>query len=174
MLIEFECRKNFVDLNLNSTKNYLDPQHWPSYAEKTVDEASKLFMFYYYRKESVYLLQKFFVSSGSVTINDDSSVQILAEEAHKVEDLDISAARYRYCNTRIYIYKHKRGSILLPVIFYLFLASFLACYYDSICKISPVVHKKVKHHMTVLERQRKLSTGTGNNFLILPYSGTGT
>merc|ERR1712198_452251 len=28
--------------------------------------------------------KKFFVSSGSVTINDDSSVQILAEEAHKV------------------------------------------------------------------------------------------
>jgi F-type H+-transporting ATPase subunit delta len=39
------------------------------------------------------VLQKFFVSSGSVTINEDSSVQILAEEAHKVEDLDVSAAR---------------------------------------------------------------------------------
>merc|ERR1719369_2371622 len=37
--------------------------------------------------------KKFFVSSGSVTINDDSSVQILAEEAHKVEDLDGAAAR---------------------------------------------------------------------------------
>merc|ERR1719362_1855554 len=37
--------------------------------------------------------KKFFVSSGSVTINEDSSVQILAEEAHKVEDLDAAAAR---------------------------------------------------------------------------------
>merc|ERR1711872_739177 len=37
--------------------------------------------------------KKFFVSSGSITINDDSSVQILAEEAHKVEDLDGSAAK---------------------------------------------------------------------------------
>lgn len=37
--------------------------------------------------------KKFFVSSGSVTINEDSSVQILAEEAHAVEDLDLAAAR---------------------------------------------------------------------------------
>ena len=37
--------------------------------------------------------KKFFVSSGSITINDDSSVQILAEEAHPVEDLDAAAAK---------------------------------------------------------------------------------
>lgn len=37
--------------------------------------------------------KKYFVSSGSVTINDDSSVQLLAEEAVPVEALDISAAR---------------------------------------------------------------------------------
>ncbi|XP_014787876.1 ATP synthase subunit delta, mitochondrial [Octopus bimaculoides] len=37
--------------------------------------------------------KKFFVSSGSITINDDSSVQILAEEAHPVESLDASAIR---------------------------------------------------------------------------------
>merc|ERR1711955_4524 len=37
--------------------------------------------------------KKFFVSSGSITINDDSSVQILAEEAHAVEDIDAAAAR---------------------------------------------------------------------------------
>merc|ERR1712112_286447 len=37
--------------------------------------------------------KKFFVSSGSVTINDDSSVQILAEEAHSVEDLDLGLAK---------------------------------------------------------------------------------
>merc|ERR1712002_391075 len=37
--------------------------------------------------------KKFFVSSGSVTINEDSSVQILAEEAHPVEDLDAAACR---------------------------------------------------------------------------------
>merc|ERR1712059_152319 len=29
----------------------------------------------------------------SITINDDHSVQIIAEEAHKVEDLDLAAAR---------------------------------------------------------------------------------
>jgi len=37
--------------------------------------------------------KKFFVSSGSITINDDHSVQIIAEEAHKVEDLDLAAAK---------------------------------------------------------------------------------
>merc|ERR1711893_286093 len=37
--------------------------------------------------------EKFFVSSGSITINDDSSVQILAEEAARLEDLDITAIR---------------------------------------------------------------------------------
>ena len=31
--------------------------------------------------------KKFFVSSGSITINEDASVQILAEEAHSVENL---------------------------------------------------------------------------------------
>merc|ERR1712079_743894 len=36
--------------------------------------------------------KKFFVSSGSVSINEDASVQILAEEVHKVEDLDAAAA----------------------------------------------------------------------------------
>lgn len=38
-------------------------------------------------------LIKFFISSGSVTVNDDSSVQVLAEEAHNVEDIDINEAR---------------------------------------------------------------------------------
>ncbi|XP_034950560.1 ATP synthase subunit delta, mitochondrial [Chelonus insularis] len=37
--------------------------------------------------------KKVFVSSGTVTINEDSSVQVLAEEAHPVENLDNSAAR---------------------------------------------------------------------------------
>ncbi|XP_078039356.1 ATP synthase, delta subunit [Augochlora pura] len=37
--------------------------------------------------------KKIFVSSGTVTINEDNSVQILAEEAHPVENLDNSAAR---------------------------------------------------------------------------------
>lgn len=37
--------------------------------------------------------QKFFVSSGSVTINDDASVQILAEEAVRVDELDPQAIR---------------------------------------------------------------------------------
>ncbi|KAI4480316.1 hypothetical protein M0804_010314 [Polistes exclamans] len=37
--------------------------------------------------------KKVFVSSGTVTINEDNSVQILAEEAHLVENLDGSAAR---------------------------------------------------------------------------------
>nr|CAI5820983.1 unnamed protein product [Callosobruchus analis] len=38
-------------------------------------------------------VNKIFVSSGTVTINDDSSVQILAEEAHPVENIDPAAAR---------------------------------------------------------------------------------
>merc|ERR1711909_62559 len=38
-------------------------------------------------------VKKFFVSSGSITINDDSSVQILAEEAHAVEGIDAALAR---------------------------------------------------------------------------------
>lgn len=33
------------------------------------------------------------MSSGTVTINDDSSVQVLAEEAVSVESLDAQAAR---------------------------------------------------------------------------------
>ncbi|XP_072765845.1 ATP synthase subunit delta, mitochondrial [Anoplolepis gracilipes] len=37
--------------------------------------------------------KKIFVSSGTITINEDNSVQILAEEAHPVENLDNSAAR---------------------------------------------------------------------------------
>ncbi|KAK2715281.1 ATP synthase subunit delta, mitochondrial-like [Artemia franciscana] len=37
--------------------------------------------------------KKYFVSSGTVTVNDDSSVQVLAEEAVPVENLDLQAAR---------------------------------------------------------------------------------
>lgn len=37
--------------------------------------------------------KKFFVSSGSVTINEDSSVQVLAQEAFPVDRLDAQAAR---------------------------------------------------------------------------------
>jgi len=37
--------------------------------------------------------KKFFVSSGIVTINEGSSVQILAEEAATVDQLDVGAAR---------------------------------------------------------------------------------
>ncbi|XP_026461666.1 ATP synthase subunit delta, mitochondrial-like [Ctenocephalides felis] len=37
--------------------------------------------------------KKIFVSSGTVTINEDSTVQVLAEEAHPVEDLDPSSIR---------------------------------------------------------------------------------
>jgi len=36
--------------------------------------------------------KKIFASSGTVTVNDDSSVQILAEEAHPLENLDKAAA----------------------------------------------------------------------------------
>ncbi|XP_035782259.1 ATP synthase subunit delta, mitochondrial-like [Anopheles albimanus] len=38
-------------------------------------------------------LKRIFVSSGTVTINQDASVQILAEEAHPVEDIDTSRCR---------------------------------------------------------------------------------
>ncbi|XP_065092524.1 ATP synthase subunit delta, mitochondrial [Ochlerotatus camptorhynchus] len=37
--------------------------------------------------------KKIFVSSGTITVNEDSSVQVLAEEAHPIEDLDASACR---------------------------------------------------------------------------------
>jgi len=37
--------------------------------------------------------KKFFVSSGSISVNDDSSVQVLAEEAVLVEQLDSQACR---------------------------------------------------------------------------------
>ncbi|KAL3868462.1 hypothetical protein ACJMK2_041264 [Sinanodonta woodiana] len=37
--------------------------------------------------------KKYFVSSGSVTVNPDSSVQILAEEAHPLDRLDAHAIR---------------------------------------------------------------------------------
>merc|ERR1712126_84812 len=37
--------------------------------------------------------KKFFVSSGTISVNDDSSVQILAEEACPLEDIDLHAAR---------------------------------------------------------------------------------
>lgn len=36
---------------------------------------------------------KFFVSSGSVSINVDASVQILAEEVHKIDAIDAAAAK---------------------------------------------------------------------------------
>ena len=48
---------------------------------------------YSFRYEEDGTNKKFFVSSGSVTINEDSSVQILAEEAHKLEDIDAASAR---------------------------------------------------------------------------------
>lgn len=37
--------------------------------------------------------KRIFVSSGSVTVHVDSSVQVLAEEAHPVEDIDLRAAQ---------------------------------------------------------------------------------
>eukprot|EP01147_Barroeca_monosierra_P010923 gene10923-2997_t len=37
--------------------------------------------------------KQFFVSSGTATINPDSSIQIIAEEIASLEDLDISLAR---------------------------------------------------------------------------------
>jgi F-type H+-transporting ATPase subunit delta len=37
--------------------------------------------------------KKYFVSSGSITINEDSTVQILAEEACGVEQIDAQAVR---------------------------------------------------------------------------------
>lgn len=37
--------------------------------------------------------KKVFVSSGTITVNADSSVQVLAEEAHPLEDIDARAAQ---------------------------------------------------------------------------------
>lgn len=38
-------------------------------------------------------VKKFFVSSGSVSVNEDSSVQLLAEEAYPLEHLDLKSAQ---------------------------------------------------------------------------------
>lgn len=38
-------------------------------------------------------VKQVFVSSGTVTVNEDSSVQVLAEEAHPIESLDSRAAQ---------------------------------------------------------------------------------
>ena len=38
-------------------------------------------------------IKKYFVSSGSVTVNPDSSVQLLAEEAFPLDKLDLKAAQ---------------------------------------------------------------------------------
>ncbi|OAD47026.1 ATP synthase subunit delta, mitochondrial [Eufriesea mexicana] len=38
-------------------------------------------------------VKKVFVSSGTVTINENNTVQVLAEEAHPLEDFDSSTAR---------------------------------------------------------------------------------
>lgn len=38
-------------------------------------------------------MQKYFVSSGSVTVNPDSSVQVLAEEAFTLDKLDLKSAQ---------------------------------------------------------------------------------
>ena len=38
-------------------------------------------------------VKKFFVSSGSVTVNEDASVQILAEEAHSLDVIDVNEAK---------------------------------------------------------------------------------
>lgn len=38
-------------------------------------------------------ITKYFVSSGTVSVNEDSSVQVLAEEAHDVSDIDVAEAR---------------------------------------------------------------------------------
>ncbi|XP_058117550.1 ATP synthase subunit delta, mitochondrial-like [Anopheles ziemanni] len=45
-------------------------------------------------------VKKIFVSSGTVTVNEDASVQVLAEEAHPVEDLDASACREILSNSQ--------------------------------------------------------------------------
>ena len=44
-----------------------------------------------YEKEGA--VKKVIVSSGTITVNVDSSVQVLAEEAHPLEDVDARAAQ---------------------------------------------------------------------------------
>ena len=38
-------------------------------------------------------LEKYFVSSGTITVNKDSTAQILAEEASRLENFDLNSAR---------------------------------------------------------------------------------
>jgi F-type H+-transporting ATPase subunit delta len=52
-------------------------------------------------------LKKFFVSSGSVTVNADSSVQILAEEAFSVDKLDLSAAQQQLGDAQRFLQQAK-------------------------------------------------------------------
>jgi F-type H+-transporting ATPase subunit delta len=51
--------------------------------------------------------KKFFVSSGSVTVNADSSVQILAEEAFSVDKLDLSAAQQQLVEAQRFLQQAK-------------------------------------------------------------------
>lgn len=41
----------------------------------------------------IFQIYLYLVSSGTITVNDDSSVQVLAEEAVPIENLDAQAAR---------------------------------------------------------------------------------
>jgi F-type H+-transporting ATPase subunit delta len=44
--------------------------------------------------------KKIFVSSGTITVNEDASVQVLAEEAHPVENLDAAACRELFASAQ--------------------------------------------------------------------------
>ncbi|KAL5487305.1 hypothetical protein EMCRGX_G019891 [Ephydatia muelleri] len=73
-----------VDINTTSGSFGILPMHVPAVAVLkpgvvTVYDGDKT--------------QKFFASSGAVTINADSSVQIIAEEAFPIDRLDAQAAR---------------------------------------------------------------------------------
>ena len=50
------------------------------------------------------------VSSGSVTINDDSSVQILAEEAHPVDRLDAAVSISYCCYSSSWFYRNSQSN----------------------------------------------------------------
>lgn len=67
---------NYVDVEMLAHFNYVTYEH--NFPLK----------FYYALVTLYWFMNTCLVSSGSVTINDDSSVQILAEEACPVDNLD--------------------------------------------------------------------------------------
>jgi F-type H+-transporting ATPase subunit delta len=58
------------------------------------------------------------VSSGTITVNEDSSVQVLAEEAHPVENLDAAACREILANAQSQATSASTDVVSTTLVFY--------------------------------------------------------